>query len=99
MSLRDITAQIESHEFAAYVNVASNLETFLYAVMDQNATQKLRSGLDGPENQVEILWRVFCLCRQSIDPRYAHPWDTPLAVYVWLLRQKESPLTKFLLKK
>jgi hypothetical protein len=32
------------------------------------------------------------LARRRIDPRYANPWDVALAVYVWALDLKDSPL-------
>jgi hypothetical protein len=83
--MRDEFAEIEGHEFSARVNVASDFKTFLRAVSQEQAARRLVEHLADPETQMAVLSRVFELTSVRIDPRYQHPWDTPLAVYLWAL--------------
>jgi hypothetical protein len=85
MPLAEILKTIESPVFQIEVNVASDLRTFLAAVREHLATRQLIEHLTSPSAQERVLNRVFTLSRQSPDPRYENPSDTPLGVYLFAL--------------
>jgi hypothetical protein len=94
MIIREAMQEIESHEFAARLNVASDFRTFIQAAKSQEAVLTLWQELDSPEKCQQVLYRVFELSRQRVDPRYENPWDTALAVYVWLISSKDLDLAR-----
>lgn len=94
MTSREAMKKIESHEFAAILNAASDLRTFLRAAQYQEATHILLKELDNPECRKQVLSRIIQLSRQLVDPRYENRWDTALAIYVWLIGLKEPELVK-----
>ncbi len=91
MSLATIFPEIESHELAAKLNIASDLKTFLRAATRQEPVRQLIRELDSAGAPEQLLRRVVQIAHRRIDPRYANPWDVPLAVYVWALDLKDSP--------
>lgn len=91
MSLEPAIREIERHEFAARLNVASDLRTFVRAALRQEPVRRLIRELDSAGAAEQLLRRVVQLARRRIDPRYANPCDVPLAVYVWALDLKDSP--------
>jgi hypothetical protein len=94
MTFTEAMREIESHEFAARLNVASNFRTFLRAARQQRAVRILLNELDSPEKHQEVFFRVFELSRQQVDLRYENQWDTALAIYVWLISLKDPGLAK-----
>ncbi len=90
--MRELFSSIESHEFSAHVNVASDLKTFLQAATQQKPTKDLLELLDDPVNHLNLFNQIMDLVRVRTDPRYQHPWDTPLAIYVWALSLKNLEL-------
>ena len=83
---------IESPEFAAYANVASDFRTFVRAVSKHDAPQTLRKALHAPAQRLAVLRRVHALVRQDIDARYENPWDTALTVYLLLMSVQDLAL-------
>ena len=94
MTVREAMREIESHEFAARLNVASNFRTFLRAAQRQEAVRTLLQELDSQEKRQQVFFRILELSRQRVDPRYENQWDTALAVYVWLINLKDFDLAK-----
>lgn len=94
MTLKEATQEIESHEFVARVNVASDFRTFLRAVAEQKVIHVLSQELAASENRQYVLNRVLELSRRKVDLRYENPWDTALTAYVWLLNVKDWDLAK-----
>lgn len=92
MSLNEIMKEIESHEFSAYLNVASDFKTLLRIAEKQEAVLDLLDELDFYEARQIILTRIIALSRIEIDPRYENPWDIPLTIYIWLLSLKDFDL-------
>jgi hypothetical protein len=92
MPLDEVMNEIESHEFAGRVNVASDLRTFLRAARAEPSVNGLLQELDSPEKRPAVVNRVFELARRQIDPRYENPSDTPLAIYVWSMSLKDMGL-------
>jgi hypothetical protein len=94
MIFKEAMRKVESHEFAAYLNIASDIRTFLRAAQQEEAVLTLLKDLDSLENCWQILIRIFELSRQQIDLRYENQWDTALAIYVWLINLKDFDLAK-----
>ena len=85
MNWQEALEEIQSVEFDANLNVVSGTNSFFRAVAQEPAVieayQELRNS---GELREEILGRIYDLAVQEIDPRYANPNDTPLAVFLWL---------------
>jgi len=94
MSLRDLIQEVESHEFSGKLNMASDFRLFLRLANREESVRSLvgtmRSSGDHTE---EILGRINDLTHLSIDPRYEHPYDAALAVYLWALYFAGSELS------
>jgi hypothetical protein len=92
MTLDEVMKEIESHAFAARVNVASDLRTFLRAAQAERSVNDLLEELDSPEKRPAVLSKIYELTQRQVDPRYENPWDTALAVYVWAMSVRDSDL-------
>jgi hypothetical protein len=90
MTWREALERIESHEFAASVNIASHLGMFLAIASESEATRYVRAQLKDVGNVAELATRAYKRTQEPVDPRYENRWDVPLAVYLWLL-VVESP--------
>lgn len=100
--MNSLFEDIESHEFASRLNVASNLVTFLRDARNQVSVIAIFEELDEKEKLFQVLTRLIDLSRKTVDPRYENPLDTALAVYLWLLSLKNSEVAslgaQFILK-
>lgn len=94
MTLQEIMRLVEGHEFAARLNLASDMRTLLSIALQQDEIRRLIELLEKPEAQEEVLRRVVQISRQRIDPRYENPGDAALAVYVWVLNVRGSRLAR-----
>ena len=85
MNWQEALEEIQSVEFDANLNVVSGTNSFFRALAQEPAVieayQELRNSGDLRE---EILGHIYDLAAQEVDPRYANPNDTPLAVFLWL---------------
>lgn len=96
MSVKEAIKEIESHIFAAKLNVASDIRTFFVAARRENAVGQLLLALASSEVREQVLMRSLELAGQAVDPRYENPRDTALAVYVWLMSLKDWLLTEIM---
>jgi len=94
MGLSEAMSVVESHEFAARVNLASDSRTFLCAAAEEDAVQVIYDEMHAGCARHAILKRVAELSRREVDPRYENPWDAALAVYLWLLRFRDRGLAE-----
>lgn len=94
MTLDEALRDIESLEFAARVNIASDLRTFLRVAGDQESVRTVLSGITSEENQQRVLLETLRLSRLQVDLRYENPWDSALAVLLWVLSLKALPLAR-----
>jgi len=83
--------EIESNEFMARLNVASDLDTFLIGCTRADATQVLLDEFSSQSSRSEVFRRTVELSEIRFDDAYRNPWDTALAVYVWLLDRANDP--------
>jgi hypothetical protein len=90
---------IESKQFSALVNVASNLKTFLRAADSQPEVRQLATAMNLPDVRSAVLDRVLELARREIDSTCENPWDAALAVYLWLLQSTDGALAAAAAKK
>jgi hypothetical protein len=91
-STQELFSGIESRRFAALVNVASNLKTFLRALDAQPEVQNLAAAMASSEVQSAVLARVTELAGKDFDQAYENPWDSALAAYVWLLNTADPQM-------
>ena len=94
MNANEVMHAIESPEFAARVNVASDFQTFLREASEQEAVSSLRRELASDDIRRRLCDRICQLARQQIDLRYENPNDTALTLYLWLLSLKEPQRAK-----
>jgi len=92
MEFVELLREIESHSFAARVNVASDVKTFLRGVWHQAAVISLFSKLEDKNYQSLLLNKISDLAQLAVDQRYENPNDTALAVYLWVLSFKSIDL-------
>lgn len=92
MTFDEAQREIESSPMVIRLNVVSGLKTFLLAMQSENAVCDLRQMLGSKEKQELVLSRLVELSRQRIDRRYENPWDTALAIYLWLLSSAQKDL-------
>lgn len=92
MIVDDAMREIESHEFAARLNVASDLSTFLSIAEKEDAVLTLFEELDSPAEQERVFRRTMELSTSSTDVRYENQWDTALTLYLWVTSLKNHAL-------
>lgn len=85
MNLHEEMQTIESHEMAARLNLALNLRQLFGIAQGEEAINSLRKKLDDAETIKLILLRIHELVELSPDPRYENPYDTAIAIYLWVL--------------
>ncbi len=85
MSLETALTEIESHNFAAKLNVVSNTRSFFRSASREPVVAEVfQSMLESGESREEVLGRIYDLSRLDIDRRYENPKDAALAVLLWL---------------
>ncbi|MBI3825829.1 MAG: hypothetical protein HY294_07530 [Candidatus Rokubacteria bacterium] len=89
MSANEAMIEIESSVFAARMNLASDLWVFVRAARDERAVSDLLGHLRTRETLEEVFQRILELARTAPDVRYRHPFDTALAIYMWLVEQTD----------
>jgi hypothetical protein len=94
LNIKQAISNIESHELAVRVNIASDLKTFFKLAQQEEVVLWLGRQLDVYEIRLEILSRIYELSKYKIDLRYENQWDTALAVYLWLLNNRDPIIAK-----
>ena len=92
--LDPLFAVIESRRFAAVVNVASNLKTFLHALASQSQTQQLGAAIARDEAREQVAARIEELVVRSAPDGRESDSDTALATYLWLLCESDRGLAR-----
>lgn len=85
MNFRKALQQVESHEFSARANLASDLKTFLHAISREKATKELLDITSDGKNGNKLFDRLLELARERVPLGYRNPRDTAIATYVWVL--------------
>ena len=90
--LEQLFRVIESHEFSAAANVASNFKTFIRALRSDSTVEQLGALLRDAPARVKVCDRALALADDTGEEGYEHPWDTALATYLWLLAGQDAAL-------
>ena len=77
-----IADYFESLSFDVEINVVSSLGAFLKILEDDPIYRLLRKEIAHPCNRQWLLARLKKLMEEDIDPKYAHPKDTAMTVYM-----------------
>jgi len=85
MMIQKLFKQIESHDFAAELNLALNLRNFFKIAERQECVRQLRQMLKDAKNITTTVIRIAKLAKQKVDARYENPYDTAIAIYTWAL--------------
>jgi hypothetical protein len=86
--------KIEGHSFAAIVNLASDLRTFLRILASQPEVHALAAAMRSDDVTLEVFRRVTDLARSPSEEPYEHPADAAMAAYLWLLDRRERELSE-----
>jgi hypothetical protein len=92
--LEDFFTALESHEFSAIVNLASDFQTFVDILAAEKPVQDLAVEVRSPEARSAVCERALTLAKDQGDGEHEHPWDSALAVYLWLLADKDASLAR-----
>lgn len=94
MTFKKAIREVESHEFAVLLNLASDLKGFFRAAEQQKPIEIIYKELDEKEKIRYLLEEIIELSKQGVDLRYENQWDIALAIYVWLINLKDPHLAK-----
>ena len=94
MNIDELINIIESHKFAAEINIASNFNMLLDILQKHEIVNQLDRIISLQENCNRVIYRIEELSEKEIDIRYENPWDTALAVYLWVLNSKFRHIAK-----
>jgi hypothetical protein len=92
--VEDLLKAIESHEFAAVLNLASDLRTFLRILGSEKAVQDLAAAMGKGEVRGAVAERILTLLKRPGDEGNEHPRDSALAAYLSLLSSTDTRLAK-----
>ena len=85
MNWQEAISQIESSQLDASLNVVSGTNAFFKAADKEPAVREARRRLlQSGELHEDVLNRIYDLADSDVDPQYANPNDTALAVLLWL---------------
>lgn len=93
MTFREAKAEIESSAIVIRLNVASGFKTFLRAIQSEHVVVEMQRMMTSKYVQGQVLARIGELSRLRVDRRYENPWDTALAVYLWLIKSADRNLS------
>jgi hypothetical protein len=83
---------IESPEFSATLNLASDFATFVGILGSEKAVCDLGDLMRDEAGRLAVCQRTLALAADEGQEGYEHPWDSALAAYLWLLADKDSQL-------
>jgi hypothetical protein len=92
--IEELFEAIESQEFAAVVNLASDLRTFLRILSSEKAVEALAARMGEPGAGASVSQRITFLTHDTGNEGQEHPWDPALATYLWLLGKTDPALAK-----
>jgi len=84
--------QIESHDFAAHLGVANNLEMLYTLAGQEQVVKELTTSLLDYTVAVRLLTHVGSIIQEQEDVRFRNPRDAAIAVYIWALAQSQPAL-------
>ncbi len=94
MNIRKVFQKIESHDFAAELNLALNLSSLFKIAEEQESVQNLKFLINDLKNSSIILLRIKELIEEKVDLRYENPYDTAVTIYTWALFSEHTQAGK-----
>jgi len=94
MNIDEAIAEIESTSMVARLGVASDFRTFVAGIKLEPAVHFLYESMHDPKPVGRVLSRISALSRRHADCRYENPWDTALAVYLWMVAHRDRERAK-----
>jgi hypothetical protein len=85
MTLDDALRDIVSEDFAARLAIASDLRLFLRIASKQGSVKTVLQAMNSDDNRGRVLVQLLHLLRLDVDYRYESPWDTAIAVLLWIV--------------
>ena len=92
MISRELLERAESIQFATELNVVSSERLFESALRHHPLVTDLFGHLTDVESREQLAVRLADLLYRDIDPRYEHPHDVAIAVYLRLLDVSDPQL-------
>ena len=86
-SIRECISKIESDEFAAHANLNSGISSFIGFLSSSEDVEDLRFCSGSKVVTEAIATRMTELAEIQPDYRYLHPYDVPLATYLYVLEK------------
>jgi hypothetical protein len=96
MTLLQATHEVESHDFAAGLGVANNLEMLYGAMASQQAVRDLVALCVNRDDAYRLVSRAVALVKEQDDVNYRNPNDAAIATYLWVLAQTQPYLAQLL---
>jgi hypothetical protein len=87
-----VLQQIESHDFAARLGVANNLEMLYALAAQEQGVRELTALLRDHTVATQLLAHVVSIIREQEDVRYRNPRDAAIAAYIWMFAQAQPAL-------
>jgi hypothetical protein len=94
MNSEEAMGAIESPQFCAYVNIASDFRTFMRVMPTRPGVKDLLAAMASPEILGQVFEKVLTLAEMQAEEGYEHPADSPMAAYLWLLSMKDHNLAE-----
>ena len=91
MTLDELMQAIETHQFAAELNVVSGTSAFYRALRNHHFFGELTSTLKDRSSREALTARLLKLCNEQIDPQYENPFDTAMTIYLTALDDSDNP--------
>ena len=96
MSLYTALQEVESHDFAARLGVANNLEMLFALAEQEQSVKELLALLQNGDEANRLLSHVISLLREQEDVRYLNSRDVAVAVCIWALGRTQPALARLL---
>jgi hypothetical protein len=88
----ELLEAIESHRFSAMVNLASDYDHFVQAVVSMPEYKRLSSEVQDRNSAWRVFLRMVQISTSEFDPDFENPWDAALAAYLLLLNSTSHVL-------
>jgi len=88
--LEPLLAAVESQDFSALVNLASDLKTVVRILAAQPPVQALAEEMSDAKVRAALSERALTLAQHPGEGDLEHRWDAAIAAYLWLLAGKDS---------
>ena len=92
--LDELFKAIESHEFSAIVNLASDVKTFERILSSEIPLRELTQQMRNAEVRTAAYQRALALVADRGEEGHEHRWDSALAAYLWLLADTDVSLAR-----